>query len=158
MEFLEGHTVGIDLGTTFSTLACLDEQGNPQPVPNVDDDGETPSLILLAESGHVIVGPNRMRAAMEDPDNVVERVKRQMGNVGYNRTFDGREITPEFLSALILKKLRQDAERRIGPIGNAVIWSAAPVGDASGGTCPDAAARASSQAPVAVSATATRTS
>jgi molecular chaperone DnaK len=121
MEFLEGHTVGIDLGTTFSTLAYLDDQGNPQPVPNDDDDVETPSLILLAESGHVIVGPNRMRAAMEDPDNVVERVKRQMGNVGFHRTFDGREITPEFLSALILKKLRQDAERRIGPIGNAVI-------------------------------------
>ncbi len=58
---------------------------------------------------------------MEDPDHVVERVKRHMGNVEFKRTFDGREITPEFLSALILKKLRQDAEKRIGKIGNAVI-------------------------------------
>ena len=62
-----------------------------------------------------------MRAAMEDPEHVVERVKRYMGNAEYKRTFDGREITPEFLSALILKKLRQDAEKQIGKIGNAVI-------------------------------------
>jgi molecular chaperone DnaK len=121
MEFKPGHTVGIDLGTTFSTLAQLDQDGNPVPIANDDDEVETPSLIVLAESGHVVVGPSRMRAAMEDPDHVVERVKRYMGNVEYKRTFDGREITPEFLSALILKKLRQDAEKRIGKIGNAVI-------------------------------------
>jgi len=121
MEFKEGQTVGVDLGTTFSTIAQLDENGTPVPLPNEEDDIETPSLILLAESGRVIVGPNRMRAAMEDPRNVVERIKRRMGDTEYHRTFDGREITPEFLSALILKKLRQDAEKRIGPIGNAVI-------------------------------------
>jgi len=121
MEFKPGHTVGIDLGTTFSTLAQLDQEGNPVPIANDDDEVETPSLILLAESGHVVVGPSRTRAAMEDPDHVVDRVKRHMGNVDFKRTFDGREITPEFLSALILKKLRQDAEKRIGKIGNAVI-------------------------------------
>ncbi len=95
--------------------------GNPVPLPNEDDEVETPSLILLAESGRVIVGPNRMRAAMEDPEHVVERIKRYMGDGEFKRQFDGREITPEFLSALILKKLRQDAEKRIGKIGNAVI-------------------------------------
>jgi molecular chaperone DnaK len=121
MQFVEGQTVGIDLGTTFSTIAQLDEQGTPVALPNEDEEFETPSLVLLAESGHVIVGPNRMRAAMEDPENVVERIKREMGSVEFKRTFDGREITPEFLSALILKKLRQDAERRLGKIGNAVI-------------------------------------
>ncbi|MBN2472984.1 MAG: Hsp70 family protein [Pirellulales bacterium] len=121
MEFREGQTVGIDLGTTFSSIAQLDEEGNPVSIPNEDDDVETPSLVLLAEGGHVIVGPNRMRAAMEDPDHVVERIKRHMGETQYKRTFDGKEITPEFLSALILKKLRQDTEKRIGQIGNAVI-------------------------------------
>lgn len=121
MEFLKGNTVGIDLGTTFSTLAIVDEQGEPTPIPNDDDDVETASLILLAESKHVIVGPNRNRAAMEDPENVIERIKRQMGAVGYHRTFDGHEVTPEFVSSLILRKLKQDAERRIGEIGNAVI-------------------------------------
>lgn len=121
MEFQPGHTVGIDLGTTFSTLALLDAEGNPVPIANEEDEVETPSLILLADSGHVVVGPSRMRAAMEDPDHVVDRVKRHMGAADYKRTFDGHEITPEFLSALILKKLRQDAEKRIGKIGNAVI-------------------------------------
>ena len=121
MEFKPGHTVGIDLGTTFSTLAQLNSKGDPIPIANDDDEVETPSLILLAESGHVLVGPSRTRAAIEDPDHVVDRVKRHMGNADYKRTFDGREITPEFLSALILKKLRKDAEKRIGKIGNAVI-------------------------------------
>jgi molecular chaperone DnaK len=121
MEFQPGLTVGIDLGTTFSAIAHLDEHGTPVAVMNEDEEVETPSLILLADSGHVIVGPSRMRAAMEDPEHVVERVKRYMGNAEYKRTFDGHEITPEFLSALILKKLRQDAEKRIGKIGNAVI-------------------------------------
>lgn len=121
MEFHEGQTVGIDLGTTFSTIAQLDESGNPVALPNDEDFDETPSLILLTEDHHVIVGPSRMRAAMEDPDHVVERIKREMGDAGFHRTVDGREITPEFLSALILKKLRQDAEKRVGKIGNAVI-------------------------------------
>ena len=121
MEFSKGQTVGIDLGTTFSTIAQLDANGTPVPLPNEDGDVETASLILLAENGHVIVGPNRTRAAMEDPEHVVERIKRYMGTAEFKRQFDGREITPEFLSALILKKLRQDAEKKIGKIGNAVI-------------------------------------
>lgn len=121
MEFQPGHTVGIDLGTTFSTVAYLDPEGKPVPLANDEGEVELPSLVLLAETGHVIVGPNRSRAAMEDPERVVERIKREMGNVEYKRTFDGHEITPEFLSALILKKLKQDAEAQIGPVGNAVI-------------------------------------
>ena len=121
MRFKPGHTVGIDLGTTFSTLAMLDDNGDPKAIANEEGEFITPSLIVLAESGHVIVGPNRQRAAMENPENVVDRIKRHMGQEDYKRTFDGREITPEFLSALILKKLRQDAENKIGKIGNAVI-------------------------------------
>lgn len=121
MYFEEGATVGIDLGTTFSTVAHLNAAGEPVAIPNDDGELETPSLILLAETGHVVVGPNRTRAAMEDPDNVVQWIKRHMGEADFKRTFDGREITPEFFSALILKKLKQDAEDQIGKIGNAVI-------------------------------------
>ena len=121
MEFQEGQTVGIDLGTTFSSIAQLDEEGNPVSILNEDDDIETPSLVLLADSGHVIVGPPRMRAAIEDPDHIVDRIKRHMGDTRFKRTFDGKKITPEFLSALILKKLRQDSEKRLGKVGNAVI-------------------------------------
>ncbi|MDY0170269.1 MAG: Hsp70 family protein, partial [Thermoguttaceae bacterium] len=90
-------------------------------IPNEDDSEETPSLLLLVGEGRVVVGPNRMRAAMESPENVVERIKRHMGEADFQRSFEGRAITPEFLSAMILKKLRQDAERRIGKIGNAVV-------------------------------------
>ena len=79
MKFKDGRTVGIDLGTTFSTLAYLDEEGAPIPFANEDGDLEIPSLVLLADSGHVVIGPNRMRAAMEDPSHVVERIKRHMG-------------------------------------------------------------------------------
>ena len=121
MEFLKGKTVGIDLGTTYSTLAMVNDEGEPTPIPNEDNDVETASLIVLAESKRVIVGPSRSRAAMEDPQNVVERIKRQMGVTHFKRTFDGQEITPEFISSLILRKLKQDAERRIGPIANAVV-------------------------------------
>jgi molecular chaperone DnaK len=121
MEFVEGQTVGIDLGTTFSSLAQVDEHGNPVPIPNDEDEVETPSLVLLVEGGRVVVGPNRTRAAMEDPDHVIQRIKRHMGDAEFQRVFDGRPITPEFISALILKKLRQDTEKRIGKIGNAVI-------------------------------------
>ena len=121
MKFEKGQTVGIDLGTTFSAIAQLDDEGVPVALPNEDDSVETASLIVLADNGHVIVGPNRMRAAMEDPQRVVERIKRHMGTSDFERSFDGRPITPEFLSALILKKLRQDGQKKIGRIGNAVI-------------------------------------
>ncbi len=121
MHFEPGQTVGINLGTTFSTIAQVDETGEPRPIPNEDGDIETASLILLTERGHVVVGPNRTRAAMDDPENVVERIKRHMGDVEFKRTFDGRPITPEFISGLILKKLRQDAEKTVGQIGNAVV-------------------------------------
>ena len=71
MEFLPGKTVGIDLGTTFSTLAIVNNEGEPTPIPNEDDDVETASIILLAGEKRIIVGPNRSRAAMEDPEHVV---------------------------------------------------------------------------------------
>jgi len=121
MQFHDGQTVGIDLGTTFSSLAQVDEQGNPVPIANDEDEVETPSLVLLVEGNRVVVGPNRARAAMEDPANVIECIKRHMGDAEFQRVFDGRPITPEFVSALILKKLHQDTEKRIGKIGNAVI-------------------------------------
>lgn len=120
-HFEAGNTVGIDLGTTFSSIAQVNDAGEPVPIPNEDDEEETASLILLTDTKNVIVGPPRNRAALEKPENVVERIKRHMGVSAFKKTFDGREITPEFISALILKKLKQDAEKRIGPIGNAVI-------------------------------------
>ena len=121
IRFEAGNTVGIDLGTTFSAIAQVNDAGEPVPIPNEDDDEETASLILLTDTKNVIVGPPRNRAALEKPEHVVERIKRHMGTTAFKKTFDGRDITPEFISALILKKLKQDAEKRIGKVGNAVI-------------------------------------
>src|SRR5258707_1229758 len=121
MKLLDGQTIGIDLGTTYSSLAQLDNEGKPISIPNADGKTTTPSVVLLGESGHVIVGPSPERISVEAPDNVVEAIKRQMGNKNWHKVYQGKKLTPEFISALILKKLKQDSEQHIGTIGNAVI-------------------------------------
>jgi len=121
MKLQAGQTIGIDLGTTYSSLAQLDSEGNPISVVNSDGKTTTPSVVLLGESGHVIVGPSPERISVEPPENVVEAIKRQMGSKTWSKVYQGKKLTPEFISALILKKLKQDAEASIGPIANAVI-------------------------------------
>ncbi|HUQ72018.1 MAG TPA: Hsp70 family protein [Planctomycetaceae bacterium] len=121
MKFLDGQTVGIDLGTTYSAIARLNEQGNPESILNADGRNITPSVVLLAEDGSVVVGPSFERTSQEAPDHIVEAVKRQMGNKNFFVVYQNKKLTPEFISALILKKLKQDAEKRIGPVTNAVI-------------------------------------
>jgi len=122
MQIAEGHTVGIDLGTTFSTIAQLDENGEPQSISNADGKAITPSVVILGEDGKVIVGPSFERMSIENPKNIVEAIKRQMGNKDFHIVYQGKKLTPEFISALILKKLKQDAEKTIGSeIANAVI-------------------------------------
>ena len=121
MKILEGQTVGIDLGTTYSAIAQLDPNGAPLSLPNVDGKPITPSVVLLGDDGKVIVGPTFERMSLEDPSHIVEAIKRQMGNKDFFVVYQNKKLTPEFISALILKKLKQDAERRIGPITKAVI-------------------------------------
>ncbi|MEW4526923.1 Hsp70 family protein [Maioricimonas sp. JC845] len=121
MKFLDGQTVGIDLGTTYSSIAQLDNEGHPASLKNADGKTITPSVVLLGDDGKVIVGPTFERMAIEDPSNIVEAVKRQMGNKDFFVVYQEKKLTPEFISALILKKLKQDAEKEIGPITNAVI-------------------------------------
>ncbi len=121
MKILEGQTVGIDLGTTYSAIAQLGKDGAPDIIENMDGRKITPSVVLLGDDGHVMVGPSFERAAMENPKNIVEAVKREMGNKDYYVVYQEKKLTPEFISALILKKLRQDAEKKIGPIANAVL-------------------------------------
>src|SRR6185369_6357094 len=121
MKLLEGQTVGIDLGTTFSALAQLDNEGKPISVPNADGRTVTPSVVLLGDSGHVIVGPSVERISIEPSEHVVEAIKREMGNKEFFKVYQNKKLTPEFISALILKKLKQDSEKHIGPIVNAVI-------------------------------------
>ena len=120
MKFLEGHTVGIDLGTTYSAIAMLDHDGNPVVLNNSDGRSITPSVVLLDED-RVVVGPSFERIAVADPKSIVEAIKREMGNKNFFVIYQNKKLTPEFISALILKKMKQDAEKIIGPIANAVI-------------------------------------
>jgi molecular chaperone DnaK len=115
-----GKLVGIDLGTTFSAIATLDDRGQAVTLPNRDGDMLTPSAVLLTEDG-AVVGQAARDVALEQPDRVATLIKRRMGHAAYGRPVAGREFRPETLSAIILRKLVQDAERRIGPVRKAVI-------------------------------------
>ena len=116
-----GNLVGIDLGTTFSAIATLDDHGHPVTLPNRDGDMLTPSAVLLADDGTAVVGQSALDVALEQPDRVATLIKRRMGHPSFGRPVAGREFRPETLSAIILRKLVQDAELRIGPINKAVI-------------------------------------
>jgi molecular chaperone DnaK len=114
------NLVGIDLGTTFSAIATLDDRGQAITLPNRDGEMLTPSVLLLEEDG-AVVGQAARDAAMEFPDRVGVLIKRYMGYPKYGYPVATREFRPETLSAIILRKLAQDAELRIGPIKKAVI-------------------------------------
>src|SRR5438270_348070 len=116
-----GKLVGIDLGTTFSAIATLDDRGQPTTLPNRDGEMLTPSAVLLLDDGSAVVGQAALDVALEQPDRVATLVKRRMGYPNYGHPVAGRDYRPETLSALILRKLVQDAELRLGPISKAVI-------------------------------------
>jgi molecular chaperone DnaK len=118
---MAGNLVGIDLGTTFSAIATLNKHGDPWTVPNSDNDMLTPSAVLLLDGGSVVVGQAALDVALEQPDRVATLLKRRMGKPDMDRPIAGRIFRPETLSAIILRKLVQDAEVRIGPIKKAVI-------------------------------------
>jgi molecular chaperone DnaK len=105
--------VGIDLGTTFSAIAHVNQHGQPEVLSNAEGDRITPSVILF-EDDDVIVGSYAKQASMAYPEQVVEFVKRHMGDNSYRFKYRGREYTPEQLSSYILAKLKQDAELRLG--------------------------------------------
>lgn len=120
-KFVEGQTVGIDLGTSYSAIARLGDDGNPEVLRNSSDSPITASVLLLAETGRIHVAPTPDMLDAADPSHVVIAIKREMGNPRFALHFQERRLTPELLSSLVLTKLRTDGEKRIGPIGNAVI-------------------------------------
>jgi molecular chaperone DnaK len=115
-----GNLVGIDLGTTFSAIATLDEHGGAITLPNREGEMLTPSTVYLDDST-AVVGGAALDVSLEQPDKVATLIKRRMGYPSYGRPVSGREFRPETLSAIILRKLVQDAELRIGPVAKAVI-------------------------------------
>ena len=114
--------VGIDLGTTYSAIATLDERGHPVTLPNHDGEMLTPSAVLLEDNdAGAVVGQAALDVALERPEQVATLIKRRMGYATFGRLVSGREFRPETLAALIMRKLVQDAERRLGPVRQAVI-------------------------------------
>src|SRR5436309_6205637 len=101
--------VGIDLGTTYSAVATLDDRGRPVTLPNRDGDMLTPSAVLVLDDGSAVVGQSALDVALEQPDRVAALVKRRMGYPTFGRPVAGRDFRPEALSAVILRKLVQDA-------------------------------------------------
>lgn len=112
MSDVKRKIAGIDLGTTYSAIAHFDEYGKADIIPNSDNERITPSVILF-EDGEVIVGKIAKNQAVSHPENVVQFVKRNMGEPDWVREIDGREYTPEILSAILLKRVVTDAEEAI---------------------------------------------
>jgi molecular chaperone DnaK len=115
-------TVGIDLGTTFSAVGHVTSAGTPQVILNRDGEVITPSVVLL-QDGIPLVGTMAKRSAALAPLDVVQFVKRHMGDPNYRHiTSDGNEYRAEEISAFILKRLKEDAEAFLGePVREAVV-------------------------------------
>ena len=125
-----GKYVGIDLGTTFSAISYINEKGNPVIIPNKQGENITPSAVLFGGKKPV-VGSVAKRKSITDPKNFEAFVKRHMGEKTYSfTTKDGETFHPEEISALILSKLKSDAEEFLGEsIDGAVITVPAYFGD-----------------------------
>ncbi len=115
-----GQVVGIDLGTTFSAVAWMNENGNVEVVPNSDGHTTTPSVVFL-DNEVVLVGREAARATLLEPEKGAECFKRDIGQALFGKKVAGKQLRPENLSAYVLKKLKQDAEEKIGKITDAVI-------------------------------------
>jgi molecular chaperone DnaK len=106
------RTVGIDLGTTNSVVAIL-EGGEPTVIANAEGSRTTPSVVAFAKNGEVLVGEVAKRQAVTNVDRTVRSVKREMGT-DWKTTIDGKEFTPQQISAFVLQKLKRDAESYLG--------------------------------------------
>ena len=113
--------VGIDLGTTYTAVSIVDDYGKPTILKNADGQVTTPSVVFFDPPNYT-VGETALQSTITDSDRVVQFIKRFMGQSGYRVHIDGKEYSPEFVSALILRKVVKDAEMEIGEeIDSAVI-------------------------------------
>ena len=111
--------IGIDLGTTNSCVAVL-EGGEPVVIPNAEGARTTPSVVAFKDNER-IVGNAAKRQAITNPDRTISSIKREMGS-SYKKNIDGKDYTPQEISAMILQKLKQDAEAYLGEkVSQAVI-------------------------------------
>src|SRR3954453_3848761 len=128
----ERKAVGIDIGTTVSALAPIDAYGKPQVIPNSENERITPSVILF-EGSNAVVGSVARNSAVAEPEKIVDFVKREMGKPKehFHREFNGKKYSAEELSAIILLKLKNDAEKYLKqPVTDVVITVPAYFNDA----------------------------
>ena len=107
-----GKIIGIDLGTTNSCVAVM-EGGEPVVIPNAEGARTTPSVVAFSKSGERMVGQVAKRQAITNPERTVISIKREMGT-SYTVDIDGKKYTPQEISAIILQKLKADAEAYLG--------------------------------------------
>ena len=107
-----GKVIGIDLGTTNSCVAVL-EGGEPVVIANAEGNRTTPSVVGFAKNGERLVGETAKRQAITNPERTISSIKRHMGT-DYTVEIDGKKYTPQDISAMILSKLRADAESYLG--------------------------------------------
>ena len=112
--------IGIDLGTTNSCVSVM-EGGEATVIPNAEGHRTTPSVVAFSKTGERMVGQVAKRQAVTNPDRTISSIKREMGS-DYKVTMNGKEYTPQQVSAMILQKLKADAEAYLGePVTEAVI-------------------------------------
>ncbi|HPF18640.1 MAG TPA: molecular chaperone DnaK [Bacillota bacterium] len=107
-----GKVIGIDLGTTNSCVAVL-EGGEPTVITNAEGNRTTPSVVGFTKGGERLVGETAKRQAITNPERTISSIKRHMGS-SHKSTIDGKEYTPQDISAMILTKLKTDAESYLG--------------------------------------------
>ena len=113
--------IGIDLGTTNSAVAVM-EGGSPVIIPNSEGNRTTPSVVAFSKDGERLVGETAKRQAITNPDRTISSVKREMGSDFKTAEIDGKKYSPEEISAMILQKLKSDAEKYLNDtVTNAVI-------------------------------------
>ena len=121
--------IGIDLGTTNSCVAVM-EGGKPTVIPNAEGSRTTPSVVAFTKTGERLVGEPAKRQAVTNADNTISSIKRDMGT-DRGRTIDGKKYSPQQISAMILQKLKADAESYLGEkVTEAVITVPAYFNDA----------------------------
>ena len=124
-----GKIIGIDLGTTNSCVAVF-EGGEPTVITNPEGARTTPSVLAFSKNGERMVGQVAKRQSITNPDRTIMSIKRKMGS-DYKVEIDGKKYTPQEISAMILQKLKADAEAYLGTtVSQAVITVPAYFSDA----------------------------
>src|SRR5699024_1208692 len=123
-----GKIIGIDLGTTNSCVSVM-EGGEATVIPNAEGNRTTPSIVAFTKDGERLVGETAKRQAITNPERTIMSIKREMGS-DYKIDIDGKTYTPQDISAMILQKLKSDAENYLGEtVTDAVITIPAYITD-----------------------------